>query len=300
MKKIFLFLWYFFATLALIEIMLRIFAFVYVAQVKKLYSHKDKNYKLKILAVGESTTGGLWIENKSYPIQLQELLNKHYKCNSCVSVDITSLPGANTSSMLYYLPQYLLKTKPDIVLFMVGINDSYFYAYNIDTLLLEKLFYKNKYIYQKYKNSIRFLNEIRTLRVIKFIYTYITLSKHELLDFAVTYENAILAQRQKFMKTNIDFINIQTKDNIKKMIQITRLNNMKPVLLTYHEKLNNKIFEEISKENKIILIDNMLIFKDKKMSEYVYKQDGWHPNEKGYKLIAENVLLNLIKYGFIK
>lgn len=286
--------------LILTEFSLRLFGFFYTKRVANLYSaSKKNNAKITILAVGESTTGGMWAENKSYPLQLQDMLNAYLQC-SCASVYIHSMAGANTSGLLSQFDQKLLEYKPDVVLFMAGVNDRYYLAYNIDAIFLETYFKENKKIYDAYITLTRLLNEIRLFRLLKLIYTSFTLPKTTYLDLIEEKgDMSISRARQDFAERHGEFIDTITKKNIEKMVDITRMNKSIPIILTYHKAWINTVLKQIAAEKNVIFVDNEPPFK-KELWKYVFKRDGWHPNEEGYKIIAENVMKTLINQRFLK
>jgi len=294
MKKIKFIILNLFLTILILEVLLRIYGFIYVYRVSKLYKSKKSSYRLKILAVGESSTGGLWIEDKSYPLQLEKKLNNYLHCDSCIKVDIMSLAGANSSMNLYFLPSFLFEKKPDIVVFMTGFNDRFFFTYNLDALILEKFYFKNKFIYKIYLNTIKILNELRTVRILKLIYSNTFLINTKTTNLEARFTESLYKQREDFLSQNIEFVNSSTRLNIEKMISIVEKNKIKPVLMTYHMGWVNDIIRDIAKEKNIPLIDNEAFFKTKPIAEYVFAKDAWHPNEKGYELIAQNVLNFLI------
>ncbi len=76
-----------------------------------------------ILALGESTTGGLWLPiEDSYPKQLQRLLRAHYQTER-IQVLIPPHTGQNTSQMLHRFPNYLSASRPVLVIIMAGVNN---------------------------------------------------------------------------------------------------------------------------------------------------------------------------------
>jgi lysophospholipase L1-like esterase len=75
----------------------------------------------KIMCIGESTTylGG----KDSYPSQLERFLNTHGQGKRFVVIN-QGMAGATSTSILSHLDQWLTNYKPDMVIAMVGINDS--------------------------------------------------------------------------------------------------------------------------------------------------------------------------------
>lgn len=289
-----------FIVLVILELLLRFYGFIYKFQISHLYKNKQSAYKIKILAVGESTTDGLWIENKSYPLQLQSKLKVYYNCKDCISMNILSIPGANTSNILYHYQKELLKSKPDIVIFMTGVNDKYFYSYNIDALISEKLF-PNKVFYQIYVRLISVLNEMRIFRLIKFVCVSKFMPQETYLDLTETFRKEVSQNRIDFGSYHDPFLLAQTKKNITELVQITKTNNIVPILMTYHSAYQiNNIIREVAAENGALLIDNEPLFNKNNWEKLILKKDNWHPNEQGYAVIADNVFKHLIKYKIIK
>ncbi len=306
LKKIGLVLLNLFVILLILEAILRLYAAWYRYSLNQLYrsEKKDTTYKIKILAVGESTTAGLWVENRSYPIQLKEKLERYYNCRGCVEMNILTLPG-NTSGTLHELPSYILKYKPNVVIFMVGFNDFAFYEYNIDALLLENFFTKNKVVYYLYLHSVKFLNEILVFRVAKLTYVSLTMPRSKYLDTneIVTRHGLISAERARFsdLKPIERFIENQMKNNIEKMIEITQLNDATPMLMTHPVCRTNYIIREVANGKGVALIDNEVRFnKLQNYADYFFKESSFHPNAKGYEIIAQDVMNYLLKWVISK
>lgn len=77
---------------------------------------KDTN-TITILCLGESTTDGQW------PPILQAILNKKSKNKKFIVID-EALSGTNTRRIAEKIENYLIKYNADIVISMMGINDS--------------------------------------------------------------------------------------------------------------------------------------------------------------------------------
>jgi lysophospholipase L1-like esterase len=292
--------------LLFLEVALRLYAAWYSNTLAQIYKRQnnDSVHKLKILAVGESTTAGLWVEDRSYPIQLKQMLEGYYSCKGCVEINILTLPG-NTSGALQNLPSYLIKYKPNIVIFMVGYNDFAFYEYNVDVLLLEKFFTKNIYVYKVYLKLVEVLNEIRVFRIIKLAYVSFAMPRNTYYDAkeVITNHGQVSAERERFsdLKPIERFIERQMQTNIEKMIDITRLNNAIPILVTHPVCRTNNIIRVVAKKKNVSLVDNELEFsKLKDFASYVFKKSPSHPNEKGYKIIAENIMKHMLLWKLIK
>ena len=109
----------------LLEGGLRFAGFIYLKvqehQNQVALRHKDS---VRILCIGESTTavGG----SDSYPRQLEDVLREGEAPGGRSFVVINKgIPGTDTSRIVNALPHYLETYKPDIVVAMMGINDTY-------------------------------------------------------------------------------------------------------------------------------------------------------------------------------
>lgn len=75
-----------------------------------------------VLALGESTTGGVWVEPaQSYPGQLERLLTQRYGRPICVKVPMHV--GQNTSQMYNRFDRYMSTFQPRLVILMCGANN---------------------------------------------------------------------------------------------------------------------------------------------------------------------------------
>ena len=121
-QKIFLIILGLFLFIVLLEMSLRLGGFIFLSLQER--RNKEAVYKrgtYQIMCLGESTTafGG----RDSYPRQLEEILNA-YDIGIKFSVVNKGLPAVNTSYILAQLEDNLNKYKPDMVITMMGINDS--------------------------------------------------------------------------------------------------------------------------------------------------------------------------------
>lgn len=88
--------------------------------------------------------------------------------------------------------------------------------------------------------------------------------------------------------------------DLREILKLAKENRVKVVLQTYPAN-SDSIIKEISKRQSIPLVDNELVFESKAANVDIrnfFVADG-HCNDKGYKLIAENVYATLIKEGVL-
>ena len=116
-KKILLVVLGIILSLVVLEIGLQITSFT-LSTIKKYRNKITKNQNtITILCLGESTTDGQW------PPILQAILNKKSKNKKFIVID-EALSGTNTRRIAEKIENYLIKYNADIVISMMGINDS--------------------------------------------------------------------------------------------------------------------------------------------------------------------------------
>jgi len=81
--------------------------------------------RFRILCLGDSNTYGLYLErHESYPAQLERELAA-LRPTQPVEVVNLGAPGLNSSRLLRMLPELLETLAPDLVIVMVGANDTW-------------------------------------------------------------------------------------------------------------------------------------------------------------------------------
>ena len=85
---------------------------------------KSKNH-FRILALGDSITFGLAInDEETYPVQLEEILQRIFPAPVKVEVINAGVTGYSSRQGLVYLREKLLFLKPDLVIIGFGVDDS--------------------------------------------------------------------------------------------------------------------------------------------------------------------------------
>ncbi|MCD6221524.1 hypothetical protein J7K25_05155 [bacterium] len=169
-----------FLSIALLEVILRIFGVLYVRNVKtkKVKSRDQKKYV--VLCLGDSFTYGLGAPlGESYVDYLRVLLQQKFGRDK-VEVVNYGFPGHNTHQLIEILRDEVDRIKPDLVIFLAGCQNLYnfygyydftkrkrmnyvslfkwlhnFKVYKLVRLLLDDLRYIN-HSSKKYKNNIQF------------------------------------------------------------------------------------------------------------------------------------------------
>lgn len=120
----------------------------------------DKNGKIRIFCVGDSTTFGLEAaDNQTYPVRLQYYLdNKNGKKFEVINSGFCSY---NSQECLNLLEYELIKYKPDLFIVMAGFNDIQYTSkdssWHITKVIHDKLYY-NSMLYTLLLEKISFLS----------------------------------------------------------------------------------------------------------------------------------------------
>jgi len=150
-----------FMCLFLLEITLRITGYAHLNTVEKVNLDKKNQKGRVILCLGDSLTYGIGIPRyKTYPKQLEKLLQERFTTGLNIKVINKGCGGYNTAWVLKDLKSNLETTKPDIVTLLIG-------AQNFPNLwgfksFLDKRTFKAKLIDVLYR--------IRLFKLIKFMF----------------------------------------------------------------------------------------------------------------------------------
>jgi lysophospholipase L1-like esterase len=235
-------------------------------------------------------------------MQLQDKLRKLYaseKINIMVPVHV----GQNTSQMANRINQYLELYKPKLLIIMAGCNNEWslaeshvlrFLAHDdLETLKVKamlfldnfRIFKLAKYLYLKLANKgiAEYLEQNR----------YYFLGPPEICRFPPekwVYSFAIRDQ-QAFRRL--------WRYDIRMIIEAAKAKNVRVLLMTYHINpayLPVREFLDMSDNEHVALIRNDLSFIElagrNELGGFIL-QDGWHPNSKGYSLIANNAFCGI-------
>ncbi|MDP8234524.1 MAG: SGNH/GDSL hydrolase family protein [Candidatus Saelkia tenebricola] len=295
MKKIFLILLGLVISLVLIELTLRILGFGYKIRYK-LPEETTSDYS--IFCIGESSTWGIGTDNPTrdnYPKQLEAMLGEQFpdKKIRCY-FDVTI--GQNTSEILFKLPGYIKKYHPNIIILMVGANN--FWNLDRGNILV---FNKNETVSQTALKTLFFLNKLRIWKLARFIRLSPNLYK-EKWDYSD--KNRVKSFWDgKSYQGKLDRIAYTIAEHdISEMIKICRENQISVILCSYpiKDELLHEVHMKVAQKHNISLLDNHTIFKNIPDACSYLSKDMWHPNKKGYALLAKNIYLYLIKNELIK
>lgn len=155
-----------FLSLVIIEVLLRLSAFVYLSwrdYDNKMGPNKEASERYRILCLGESTTA-LGGEN-SYPAQLERVLNQR-QTERRFKVINEGVPGTDTFNILSELEYNLYRYKPDMVAVMMGINDTEDSCRYKDGWEMVKSLIRDTKVYSLWKFFEMSLSQEKTLKEI--------------------------------------------------------------------------------------------------------------------------------------
>lgn len=239
----------------------------------------------RIFCVGESTTWGLGARNEllnNYPHQLETMLNRRFP-GMRVQCFFDRTIGQNTSEILLKLPRYIEKYDPQMFIFMTGVNN----WWNMDKS--NALLFHQSGISRMTLKGLIFLDQFRVWKLLKNIVFHLGFYK-ERWNCVGDSEDHRKAQQTKDYDRLI-FGEIARYD-IEEMIKICKKNGVEAVLCNYPRGVPEYlrgVNEEIAKKNKVPFVDLFAFFKGLKDSDAYFWKDQWHPNDRGYALVAENI-----------
>ena len=255
---------------------------------------KPKNFNdvFSIITVGGSTTEcSLLSDEKTWPFLLGNKLKSIQK-NSWVNN--AGLDGCSTYGNNILLDDYLLKLKPKMILFLVGINDKGKADFsNEDGFLIER---KESFTTKLIKRSelANLLNNLYlAYKTQKVNIGHDVENPKEMAEIKITEEEKIA--RVKKYSAFLPSYKVRLQLLVKKCID----NNIIPVLLTqalldnglrFEEmELYNKTTKEVCAENKILCID--LANELPKDGNYFY--DNMHYTNEGAEKVSEIIFNHL-------
>lgn len=286
----------------LLEVSLRIAGHYYRKQfwTVRLGNRSFQEEDIVILAIGESTTAGLWVPRKhSYPKQLERLLRAHYKIDR-IHVVIPPHIGQNTSQVLQHFDIYIEKYHPALVIIMAGVNNKWSLAQSN----LGKFMPSGRWKTLCFRIR-RWSDNIKVVRLFRLLFP----SSHEKQN---TFRDEMEGRpRYTAWPPKSDplvqgigpepFLRLWRFD-VGKMIEASKATGTDVILMTYPNYDDPPIseFYAMSKKWSIPLVENHKSFTpfiEEGKGEKVFCSDFHHPNAKGYAIVADNVFDCIVRMG---
>jgi len=244
---------------------------------------RQKYYR--IFTVGGSTTECSLIDNKK---TWSYLLNDMFSpCDDSIWINNAGIDGSTTIGHDILLKEHLIKHQPDMIIFLVGINDLFRAKFNFeDALVLES-------------NEVRLKGFVSKSKLYSFLRIFYHQYFPKQIDFnhkntnkkVLNYSESEFLSLDKFYKRDQK----KYKERLTTLMKICQKNNIKPVFVTQpifktnerdlysFVKIYNQSTREISKVHGIHLID--LAIKLEENTNFYY--DRMHYNNLGNEKVAE-------------
>lgn len=217
--------------------------------------------------------------------------------NPIFHVFFDSSIGLNTSEILARLPWYIEKYQPDLIIFMVGVNN--WWNLNKSNILL---FNKDRTVSGATLRVLILLDRFRIWKRIKWIgYSKGFIKYASDFNFPIEPENGKEEGTNKRMAIGLRLW-ISTVENkiwpgifnkigyhdIGEMVRISKNHKIKIIICNYPGDCPmNDIQKRVSEELNVPFVDNNLVFKNLPNIEEHIRVDQFHPADKGYKVVAE-------------
>ncbi len=269
----------------------------------RIYDRKYNNI-YRILCVGDSSTYGIGasdVNKFSYPRQLQRILDEKVP-NKKIDVVNLGIPGINSSQVLNRFRKYLSKYNPDLVIVMIGIND----PWNLEESNILKYYNGNTFKRMHLRMEL-FLNRLRLYQFFKLVFIsdkfknpqYVSFPEQELHIPDFNDESRSKGFNLSFrepMKASALYAAIDS--NITALKFIADDEHVNILFMKYHnggwgspEKVIHQTYEKLN----VPVVDNVTIFqKASEIGLNVRGNDGWHPGDLGYLLIARNIFNKMV------
>ena len=304
-NKLFLIIFAIALSLVLIELVLRFCGVGYNVFFKPLQkSISVTDYR--IFCLGESTTWGVGTEyppREGYPIQLENMLTKRFP-DKKIHCFFDQTIGQNTSEIMLKLPNYIKKYRPNLVILMVGANN----WWNLDQSNI-LLFNNNKYISDISLKVYIFLDRLRLWKLFKWLRLSLNLYKGQWDRSYIEGDKPLDMEIKEWTEAVPEIFCRLTEYDISEMIKICKINNVKTLICNYpmggwslmkHDLGLDVIQREVASKLNVPFVDNYTFFKRLPNLEDYLCRDRWHPNGKGYKLLAQNIYNCILENELIK
>ena len=270
-----------------IELLLQVFsALYYSVKSDSVEIFENNANELRILCLGESTTYGSGaINGYDYPALLQNVLNSDKtKSDKTIKVFNVGLPGTSSSEIIRHFTYQVKKFKPHIIITLFGSNDFGQYLDGVNSLLpvnssfiisFQKVLFKIK-IYQFIKLMLDYFSGqffVSENREGEFYLNPVGLAA-KMPDSKVRYE--LIVPQLEFNYSLLRSIYPKGKYLLTNYLFEEKCKNANSAIRLIAQKLNYYFCEQTEE-------------KSSKYNISLTSQDGWHPNSKGYEIMANNL-----------
>ena len=268
-----------FLVLFLLELGLRYSNTLFIQERMPTFSHDSA---IRMLCVGDSYVYGLGAKpGFSYPTQLQSLLDRHFGRGVC-TVDNFGRPGLNSSEALVRLNALFSQGyRADFALITIGANNAWNWR-------LATPFLPGDDALAKLRSAFS------GLRVYRLFAVALTEGPRAATKFCIA-NNVRDASREwnvRFMQTHAAWLYHWLKFDLTALGRLCAQHGVQPILVGYHDAAEfvTQADRQTAAENNWPNIDFRCFGRpDCENNADLLSSDRWHPNEKGYALIARFV-----------
>ncbi|MFC1708676.1 SGNH/GDSL hydrolase family protein [Candidatus Omnitrophota bacterium] len=276
------------------EIILQVLSLPFIRDY--IVSQKDTEIRtdeseFAILCVGNSCTFGVGApRNKSYPSQLYSFMKDTGK--SCTLFN-RGVPGANSTQVAQIFEESLVRYRPDCAIVLMGANDIWnlvdvenFRAIlkNRDIPLIIAYFFRYSKLYRLISNYYRWFFSYNAYKKTD----YVSVSNH-LLEKSINRKLIYNTEASENKWEGLTVLGEILGKNIDRIEDAGRNYGVQVFYLLYPSpNANNTLLKDtlLNKGLRDRIIDTAKVFDS---SDGLFSSDGFHPNQKGYGLMAGTI-----------
>lgn len=261
--------------------------------------------EVRVVCLGESSTAGLWTKPEdSYPSQLERALRAAWP-DARIRVVVPPHIGQNTSQIANRIDGYLRRHRPRLVVVMSGYNNEWSLAESHVGPFLEGS--RTEAIRVR---TLIALDGLRVFRLARWAWLKATLPEHE----RFLEENRGYAwgapERARYppaegvyrfaLRERTAFVKLWRYD-VGEIVRRSRASGARTLLMSYHinpSYLPAAEMAALAQAEGVPLVRNDETFaplvQDRTIDRYLF-HDAWHPNERGYALIADGAFRAIVR-----
>jgi lysophospholipase L1-like esterase len=239
---------------------------------------------LRILAIGESTTFGWGIDPKNaYPQQLEKLIRD--RLGIPVTVFNTGVPAQTSTSILRNIRYQIDQYRPQIVLCLFGTNDLNESLNDLGTSRAFGL------------QVPKIIAHLRLYRLACIVRDYALHAPMVEDHGAWIFFDADQKSESGDWVMNPEFLD-QLEDNYSDILDTIQAAGAQPVVLSYLKRSEflEPLFEDLGKREGVTYFQ---LHSPEVERSGNFNQDGFHPNEEGHRIMAEEILAGLLEARLI-
>lgn len=255
-----------------------------------------------ILALGESTTAGLWLPvEDSYPKQLERKLRAHYGSDR-ITVLMPPHIGQNTSQMVHRFGDYLTTFEPALVILMAGVNNTWSLAEsNLGEFMPTGSWRTHAFRLR------RWADDVKVFRLARLLVSGTGEAWRAL--------RSDLAGEPRFTQwpppddplvrgIGLEPFRRLWRSDVGRMIGEAKASGAGVILMTYpnYDFPPPSEFAALAGEQAVPLVENHRSFDpliEKGRAEEFFFEDLRHPNAEGYAIVADNAFRAVLATGIL-